>query len=331
VPSSKYKGVNVGQNNIFTFLKTRVTTSLFRRGTLTIFILTILIGAYFLFFSTDAMKNQYIYNPIIAEMITEISEFEIYDTVADLQSFLTRKYGYQGNMDAGTYLFNRLDAIPGLNVEYQGGDYRNIIATLPGVDETSNTIYIVGAHYDSTSSDPNNAPGATDNGGGVATILELARVMSRYEFNHTLKFALWNAEEDGFKGSLGYADVASANDLNISLYFNYDSSVYDPYNRLILDVMYNDDSVWASYIITQHNRLYGIGFALTYNKHNCGSDHKSFQENGYAVLMTHQEKHGPAHTPEDIVEKVSTQYARKNGQLGMSLLAELAEIQDGVN
>ena len=45
--------------------------------------------------------------------------------------------------------------------------------------------------------------------------------------------------------------------------------------------------------------------------------------------MTHAESHGPAGTPDDTVDKVSTLYAKKNGQLGMSLLAGLAEVQSG--
>jgi Zn-dependent M28 family amino/carboxypeptidase len=51
------------------------------------------------------------------------------------------------------------------------------------------------AHYDSVSSDPARAPGATDNTCGVAIVVELARVMSQHQFNHTIAFALWNSEE----------------------------------------------------------------------------------------------------------------------------------------
>jgi Zn-dependent M28 family amino/carboxypeptidase len=85
--------------------------------------------------------------------------------------------GYFGNVEAASYLYNRLSNISGLSVEYQG-DYKNIVATLPGVDPTSNATYILGAHYDSFSSNLSDSPGATDDGGGVAIVLEFARIMS---------------------------------------------------------------------------------------------------------------------------------------------------------
>jgi len=266
-------------------------------------------------------------NPYIANMLSGISESEIYASVYHLQNFTTRVYGTVGNLDAGTYLYNKFDDIPGLEAEFQSS-YRNVIATLDGIDPTSNATYIVGAHYDSSSSDPNNAPGATDNGGGVAIVLELARIMSRYQFRHTLKFACWNYEEAGLLGSKDYAQYALTSGLNVSLYSNYDSSCYDPDNRFVLDIVYNSQSSWVKDVMTECNTLYGIGFSLAYNIHTaCSSDHVSFWNKGHTVVMTHEETHGPAHSQEDTIDKVSTLYAKRNGQLGMSVLAELAEVE----
>ena len=258
----------------------------------------------------------------VAEMISKMNMTEIYNTVFSLQNFITRKYGTPGNLATATYLFNRLSNISGLSVEYQS-NYRNVIATLPGVDTASNATYIVGAHYDSTSL--LFAPGATDNAGGVAIVLELARIMSQYSFNHTLKFAFWNFEEGGSYGSKEYVSYARANNLNVSLYLNYDSSCYDPDNHFVLDIMYNAQSRWVSDMMTTHNTLYGINFTLNYNVHDCSGDHRSFWDYGYTAVMTHSEEHGPAHTYADTIDEVSTAYAKRNGQLGMSVLASLAE------
>lgn len=261
-------------------------------------------------------------DPIVG-MIAKINEVEIYNTVHSLQNLDTRVYGYPGNRLAAEYIYNRLDAIAGLVVEYQGS-YQNVIATLPGTDPTSGQIYVVGAHYDSTSSDPTNAPGATDNGGGVAIVLEFARIMSQYRFDHTLKFAFWNAEENGMLGSGDFAKYAYDNNLNISLYVNFDSACYDPNNMFILDIMCNSGSLWVSDMMTEHNTLYSIGFTLTYNVHTCNSDYKSFWQYGFTAVMTHEQSHGPAHTPNDTIDKVSISYAKKNGQLGISIVAGLA-------
>jgi Peptidase family M28 len=275
-------------------------------------------------------SSQYVAPPrddLIAGMISRINETEIYNTVYRLQNFTSRVYGYAGNVEAADYIYDRLENISGLSVEYQG-IYRNVIATLPGTDPTSAQIYVVGAHYDSTSSDPSVAPGATDDGGGVAIVLELARIMSEYRFNHTVKFAFWNREESGLAGSSDFVQNAMQLGLNISLYLNYDSSCYDPDDGLVLDIMFNDQSRWVSQLMTQFNTIYGIGFTLTYNAHTCGSDHRPFWQSGYTAIMTHEETHGPAHTESDTVDKVSTLYAMKNAQLGMSVLAELAGVEN---
>lgn len=178
----------------------------------------------------------------IDELLSQVSESEIYATASDLQGFVTRVVGYQGNVDAATYLHDRFAAMPGLSVAHQGGSMRNVVATLPGTDEASDKVYIVGAHYNSTSSTPDLAPGATDNACGVGIVLELARIMSKYRFKDTLKFAAWNAEEPGLYGSDAYVSEAELNNENIELYVNYDSAGYDPEGRLILDIMYNDNS-----------------------------------------------------------------------------------------
>jgi Zn-dependent M28 family amino/carboxypeptidase len=268
--------------------------------------------------------NKLSQNPFIADLIQKIDEDEIYRSIYSLQNFTTRYYGTLGNKEASTWIYNKLKNISGLFVEYHGGDLRNVIATLPGSDPTSSNIYMVGAHYDTVNL--SFAPGATDNGGGVAIVLELARIMSQYTWNHTVLFALWNTEESGpyLKGSVVYIEYVVANNINISLYINFDSACYDPDNHFILDIVYNKQSQWVSEMMTRHNYIYNIGFTLTYNVHHCWSDHIPFWENNYTAVMTHQETHGPGHTSFDTIDKVSTLYAKKNGQLGLSVLATLA-------
>jgi Zn-dependent M28 family amino/carboxypeptidase len=197
---------------------------------------------------------------------------------------------------------------------------------------------MVGAHYDSTSTNPNYAPGVTDNGGGCAIVLELARIMSQYSFRSTVKFAFWNREEDGCLGSADYVDNAMP--ANLTLYFNYDSAVLD--RATMLDIMYDDQSV--ADIVTQQNNLYHIGLQLNYNGHyghgvTCRSDYMPFKDVGKTWVMTHVQvtagtptpdnaaDHAYQHTPDDTVDKISVAFAKKNAQLGMSTIAKLAEDQ----
>lgn len=86
---------------------------------------------------------------------------------------------------------------------------QNVILRLPGSDPNAG-IYIIGAHYDSIGSDPFNAnlpaPGANDNGSGVAGMLEIARIMAGRTPRHTLLFVAFSAEETGRQGSLAFVN-----------------------------------------------------------------------------------------------------------------------------
>ena len=61
---------------------------------------------------------------------------------------------------------------------------------------------MAGAHLDSVQA----GPGINDNGSGSATLLELAKQVSKQgiEPKHRLRFAWWGAEEAGLVGSTAY-------------------------------------------------------------------------------------------------------------------------------
>lgn len=73
----------------------------------------------------------------------------------------------------------------------------NIIVELPGVSRPEEVV-LVGAHYDAYYA------GADDNSTGMAAVLELARVLSRYKFERTLRFVGFDMEEFGVVGSSRY-------------------------------------------------------------------------------------------------------------------------------
>jgi len=266
------------------------------------------------------------YNDRIAAMIGEIDTAEIAGSTLALQNFSTRRFGTPGNEQAADYLHDRLAAIPGLIVGYQGGRFRNVIATLPGRNASSDLTFIVGAHYDSIA-DGEYAPGATDNGCGTAIVLELARVMSRHQYDHTIMFALWNSEELDPMGSEVFVEEAARDLRNIPLYYNYDAACIDPENRLVLDIQSGNESAAAAELARHNNALYGIGFNLTSNQFDCVSDYLVFDHYGYPGIATHSASHGQGHTGDDTIDTISPDFARKNAQLGASVLAGLAGIR----
>ncbi|HXC81938.1 MAG TPA: M20/M25/M40 family metallo-hydrolase, partial [Trebonia sp.] len=82
----------------------------------------------------------------------------------------------------------------------------NVIATLQGT-ASPQRYYVVTGHLDSRVTDVLNftsdAPGADDDGSGVAVVLELARLFATRQFPGTLVFATVDGEEQGLYGS-GY-------------------------------------------------------------------------------------------------------------------------------
>src|SRR5262245_40820360 len=101
----------------------------------------------------------------------------------------------------------------------------NIIATLRGTS-TPERVYVVTGHYDSRITDVLNgtddAPGADDDGSGVAAVLELARVFATRPTESTIIFAAVAGEEQGLFGSAFMAAQLKAAGTDIQGMFSND-------------------------------------------------------------------------------------------------------------
>jgi hypothetical protein len=103
----------------------------------------------------------------------------------------------------------------------------NVVATLRGSEPASqNRIYVVSGHYDSMCTSPTDAecdaPGANDDASGTAAVLEMARVMARYNFDATIIFMAVAGEEQGLLGSTYFAEQARQKGWNIEAMFTND-------------------------------------------------------------------------------------------------------------
>ena len=102
----------------------------------------------------------------------------------------------------------------------------NVIATLKGTNSADDRIFIVSGHLDSRNKDimdaEGGAPGANDDGSGVAAVIEMARVMAKMEFSASVLFVAFTGEEQGLKGATYLADKAKAEGWNIAGVLNND-------------------------------------------------------------------------------------------------------------
>ncbi|MBN8879392.1 MAG: M20/M25/M40 family metallo-hydrolase [Sphingobacteriales bacterium] len=102
----------------------------------------------------------------------------------------------------------------------------NVVATLKGSDPSDNRIFLISGHLDNMRSSvmdrTGDAPGANDDGSGVAAVLECARVMSSQSFPATVIFIAVSGEEQGLLGANFMAEKAKKENWNIEAVLNND-------------------------------------------------------------------------------------------------------------
>ncbi|MER3498934.1 MAG: peptidase M28 [Chitinophagaceae bacterium] len=102
----------------------------------------------------------------------------------------------------------------------------NVVAKLQGTDPNDNRIFIISGHLDSRNSNEmdriKDAPGANDDGSGVAAVLECARIMSSHSFPATIIFVAVSGEEQSLLGATFMAEKAKKEGWNIQAVLNND-------------------------------------------------------------------------------------------------------------
>jgi hypothetical protein len=98
---------------------------------------------------------------------------------------------------------------------------RNILGDIRGISEENNLI-VNDAHYDSVA----NAPGADDNGSGIAGMLEVARILSEYPASKSIRFIGFDLEEAGLIGSVRYVEGGQLPSETIQSVINFEMIGY---------------------------------------------------------------------------------------------------------
>lgn len=255
---------------------------------------TLLILLLFFFnYSISQTVGDFIDAVDIEELTLTLNEFsgEISTVVnGNTVTILNRESNTNNNL-AADYLVQKFNAIDGLTVTddvyspgVNGG--RNVYATQLGKTNPDD-IYIICAHYDSIANYC-----ADDNVSGTAAVLEIARILSQYDFDNTIIYALWDQEEIGLLGSNNFAETASTNGDNILAVLNMDMMGYenDGDNEFDIDVRNFANSIAMKDDIINVLNTYSVSndINLTANVVNPGtfqSDHSSFWDEGYSAVL----------------------------------------------
>lgn len=171
---------------------------------------------------------------------------------------------------------------------------------------------LVGGHHDTVPA----APGALDNGSGVATVIELARAFAADGLDDGLCFATFGAEESGLFGSKAMAETMQMNGALPEVMLNLDMTGLGD----SVDLIGSPELVQRAASIADDAGVAAEGTTLG---DNFGSDHQSFQEVGVPVLFLTTNELGNFHTPADTLDTIDPADLEACGDLAYAVIVDL--------
>ena len=282
-------------------------------------------------------------NPTIREMLDQVNQDSLEATVQHLQDYGSRIWNSDNAFAASDWIANRMEAL-GLEVEQQpfyantsigaGNAAPNVIGIQRGTLHPD-TYVVCGSHFDSFSWEylffGGAAPGADDNATGVASVLESARIMTKYAFEYSIIYCAYGCEEPGLFGSEAYASRCQEQGMDIIGYFNNDMNGYlNPGDPIHIDCIYPNSVEPIGTYYMNVGSVYYPELPIRHVNFNEGdSDHTSFNNHGYMGIYPFEdyEHYSPhMHTPNDLIGtsvnsfEMSQQYC----QMNIACLAEIA-------
>ncbi|WP_420645573.1 M28 family metallopeptidase [Candidatus Leptofilum sp.] len=213
----------------------------------------------------------------------------------------------------------------------------NVVATLPG-RSPSNDIIVVMAHYDNRAPEPTDgetyAPGANDNGSGIALLLESARLLTAYEWNQTIVFLAAAAEEQGTFGSRHFVQTAFLDGMNVIAAINYDAiggrSGIPQYARLFAPNLRESPSGelarYYEYIAGLYVPTFPVQVIDALDREGRWGDHREFVNAGMPGIRVIESVEDPdmVNSRLDIWERIDYNYLEKIVQMNIAVVANLA-------
>lgn len=254
-------------------------------------------------------------NPDVQAVTEKVSETLIRDTVAKLAGYKTRIVGSKDNKKATEEIeknFSELGYTTSKTcyLSESCSIVADRVGTVPGV-------IMVMAHLDSVGKD---FAGADDNASGVAVMLEMARVLSTYKNQKTIRFFATNGEESGLLGAKHYAKELqkSGGIKDIKLAINMDMVGYNSNGVVELETNKEYDGLaqWFAGLTSTYTRL---KTKITLGA--WGSDHVPFLDAKVPTMLTIENwstKTPCYHQACDKPETLNYGYATEVGKLNVA-------------
>jgi len=274
------------------------------------------------FNSTNVKKD-------IIDIINQVNQTLISYYLEGLLQFGTRYTGSENCKKAAEYIYDEFKKL-GLDTYVDQWRYlrhkcQNVVATLNGTNPSSDAVFLLCAHFDTIG----DSPGANDDGSGIAAMLTIANICSKFSFNYSICFLAVSGEEVGLYGSHNYARKMYEKDENIVAVLNMDTignSTIEGENVIYL--LKPQRAVWLSLFIEEISQTYFEHINLyVLPVDDRKNDQRSFLNYGYDAVQFVQLARGkyPLHTPQDTIEKINYVFLIKVTKLILATTVELAD------
>lgn len=203
-----------------------------------------------------------------------------------------------------------------IDVEREAGyEARNVIGEIRG-DERGDEIVVFGAHLDSFDL----GTGALDNGANVAMLIDVARQIRRLGLvpARTIRFALWNGEEQGLIGSWRYTEQ-HADQLDDHVV----AASFDIGTGAITGFFTNGREALVPMVDRALQPVAGLGPYTQVNLPVVGTDNFDFLIQGVPNLIAIQADANYAsnyHAESDTFDKVDQQQLKLNSAIAAALI-----------
>ncbi|HEU5170419.1 MAG TPA: M28 family peptidase [Gemmatimonadales bacterium] len=198
----------------------------------------------------------------------------------------------------------------------------NVIGEIRGA-RRPDEIVVVGAHLDSWDL----GGGALDNGANVAMLIDIARQIQRLGLRpaRTVRFALWNGEEQGLYGSFGYTQAHAA-----ELDRHVMAASFDIGTGRITGFFTNGRADLIPLLDSTLGAVAGLGPFAHPNVPVVGTDNFDFLLQGVPNLIANQESanYGPNyHARSDEFDKADLRQLRLNAAIAAAATWGFADLE----
>jgi len=270
----------------------------------------------------------------------EVSEDRIAKSLDTLTGFRTRHTLSALNVEAAEWLKQQFSELGFSDVIFHdfavsGFQRHNVICTKQG-EGVADEYLVFCSHFDSRMKDlqdsGSRAPGADDNGSGIAVLLEAARLLKPAKTRRSIKFAAFTGEEQGLLGSTAYAQFIHGLQLDLRLVLNMDMVGHPVKNGTSITIeqaMGSSPNDLASQ--TYAAKLTALASLYTGLRTSLGpiysSDYMPFEHYGYTCngLFDGADNQPFYHTSDDTRDKVSLSNCAEVARLVLAAALSFAE------